>query len=191
MSEWGDPPAKRARTQIKAVIRERGESKAKAAKAGKKKAAAKPRTARPKKQAAASMVPEPERRRSGRSHKASNYKERDDRDDEEEMLDGVAEWTYEDEGGSSDETDRDPDAGEGSEDEEEAADGTDESADEAPASSRRNGQKTRARPAAVRASALAQLDKGKRPAAGRARGRRAARGSSDMDEDDDDGGGGE
>lgn len=44
-----------------------------------------------------------ERRRSGRVSTAQGgkYKERDDEDDDEEMVDGVAEWIYEDEDGNS------------------------------------------------------------------------------------------
>lgn len=44
-----------------------------------------------------------ERRRSGRvsTTQGGKYKERDDEDDDEEMVDGVAEWTYEDEEGNS------------------------------------------------------------------------------------------
>ncbi|KAL2137348.1 hypothetical protein VTI74DRAFT_3288 [Chaetomium olivicolor] len=46
-------------------------------------------------------VPESERRRSGRSRKSVNasYMERDSEDDDEEMLDGVAEWEYLDQEG--------------------------------------------------------------------------------------------
>ncbi|OAQ89068.1 bimD protein [Purpureocillium lilacinum] len=190
MGDGSEPAPKRAKTQIKTVIREKGEPKTKAAKAIKKKVA-KPKSSRPKKQAASSPpIPEADRRRSGRSHKASNYKERDDQDDEEEMLDGVAEWTYEGEGDSSDEG---PEASEESGGEEEAADddGGDESEEEeeaAPASSRKNGQKAKPRTAAVKASVLAQLGKGKKASSARARGGRrgAARDSSDMDVDDDD-----
>ena len=51
-----------------------------------------------------------ERRRSRRvaSGESGKYKERDDEDDDEEMVDGVAQWIYEDEGGDSVEPDPEP-----------------------------------------------------------------------------------
>jgi sister-chromatid-cohesion protein PDS5 len=85
MGEKQDPPSKRARTQIKTVIREKREPKTpKAKKASKSK---KPRPAK-------DSPPPSERRRSGRAHKVSIYTEREDEEDEEEMLEGVAEWDY-------------------------------------------------------------------------------------------------
>ncbi|RBR19084.1 uncharacterized protein FIESC28_05755 [Fusarium coffeatum] len=86
MGEKQDPPAKRARTQIKTVIREKREPKPRTPKAK----ASKPKKSRP----ARDSPPPSERRRSGRAHKISTYTERDDEEDEEEMLDGVAEWDY-------------------------------------------------------------------------------------------------
>lgn len=99
------------------------------------------KAARPKKRE--SPAPEPgERRRSGRSRAVSDYKERADEDDEEEMLDGVAEWDYgnDDDSGSS---------GQEEQSEEE------ESEEEQPAKS------ARAKPA-VKAGVLAQSRRGKR-----------------------------
>ncbi|AEO68969.1 uncharacterized protein THITE_2054612 [Thermothielavioides terrestris NRRL 8126] len=63
--------------------------------------------AKPKKQSdddaeGRSAVPESERRRSSRSRRNDlSYAERDSEDDDEEMLDGVAEWEYLSEGGGS------------------------------------------------------------------------------------------
>lgn len=196
MGEWNEPPAKRAKTQIKTVIRERPEPRPKAAKAGAKKASKPKAASRPKKQAASSSVPASERRRSGRSHKVSDYKERDDAADEEEMLDGVAEWEYGNDADSSD-ADRDPEASDDASDEEAAAeDGEDGDEDdegsaeeeEEPAPSGRNSQKASAAKArvkpAVKASVLAQLEKSKK--ATQTRGRRGAKDSLEMDVDDDD-----
>ncbi|CEI39015.1 hypothetical protein FVEN_g10094 [Fusarium venenatum] len=85
MGEKQDPPSKRARTQIKTVIREKREPRTpKAKKATKSK---KPRPVK-------DSPPPSERRRSGRAHKVSIYTEREDEEDEEEMLEGVAEWDY-------------------------------------------------------------------------------------------------
>ncbi|KAK0629770.1 armadillo-type protein [Bombardia bombarda] len=55
-----------------------------------KKSAAKPKAAR-----SSSPVNDADRRRSGRSRKSHTYIERDSSEDDEEMLDGVAEWEYE------------------------------------------------------------------------------------------------
>ncbi|KAG6004309.1 hypothetical protein E4U21_001168 [Claviceps maximensis] len=92
--ELGDPAAKRAKTQMKTVIREK---KPKTIKGTSSKKSAKTKKAvKPKKQKEeASSIAPSERRRSGRAHKVSDYRERDDEDDEEEMLEGVAEWDYE------------------------------------------------------------------------------------------------
>ena len=62
------------------------------------------KTPKPKKKSEkTSDVGSGERRRSGRVSNAQGgkYKERDDEDDDEEMVDGVAEWIYEDEDGNS------------------------------------------------------------------------------------------
>ena len=56
-----------------------------------------------KKAEKSSEVESGERRRSGRvstTAQGGKYKERDDEDDDEEMVDGVAEWVYEDEKGN-------------------------------------------------------------------------------------------
>ncbi|KAM0559596.1 hypothetical protein ACHAPJ_004120 [Fusarium lateritium] len=100
MGEKQDPPAKRARTQIKTVIREKREPKPKTPKAKK---VSKPKRSRPSRES----PPPSERRRSGRAHKVSVYTEREDEEDEEEMLEGVAEWDYgndDSEAGSGDES---------------------------------------------------------------------------------------
>ncbi|KAF5656349.1 sister chromatid cohesion pds5 [Fusarium heterosporum] len=85
MSEKQDPPAKRARTQIKTVIREKREPKT-----PKTKKASRPKKSRPAKDS----PPPSERRRSGRAHKVSVYTERGEEEDEEEMLEGVSTWKY-------------------------------------------------------------------------------------------------
>ncbi|KYK57820.1 Armadillo-type fold protein [Drechmeria coniospora] len=190
MNDGTDPPAKRAKTQISAVIRERGIAKPKATKVAKKKAAPKPKAApRPKKQVSSPSLPESERRRSSRAHAATAYKERDDEDDEEEMLDGVAEWTYED--GASD-ADRRPEASEEESDGASAADveGGELSEEEEAAPSKRNGRKAAAtkakgKPADKVKRQVTQADKG-RKATTRPRGRGAARVSEDVDMDVDD-----
>ncbi|KAF4980587.1 hypothetical protein FZEAL_3440 [Fusarium zealandicum] len=101
-SERQDPPAKRARTQIKTVIREKRKPKT-----PKAKKASKPKKSRPSRES----PPPSERRRSGRAHRVSVYTEREDDEDEAEMLEGVAEWEYgkkgsedENEAGSGDES---------------------------------------------------------------------------------------
>jgi sister-chromatid-cohesion protein PDS5 len=87
MGEKQDPPSKRARTQIKTVIREKREPKLKTPKTKK---ASRPKKSRPVKDS----PPPSERRRSGRAHKVSVYTERDEEEDEEEMLAGVTKWKY-------------------------------------------------------------------------------------------------
>ncbi|KAM0482886.1 hypothetical protein ACHAP7_003987 [Fusarium lateritium] len=87
MGEKQDPPSKRARTQIKTVIREKREPKLKTPKTKK---ASRPKKSRPAKDS----PPPSERRRSGRAHKLSIYTERNEEEDEEEMLAGVTEWKY-------------------------------------------------------------------------------------------------
>ena len=60
-----------------------------------KKASAKP--SRPKKakaKRASPDIPPEERRQSSRRKRVSTYTERDSSEDDEEMLDGVAEWEY-------------------------------------------------------------------------------------------------
>lgn len=101
MSERQDPPAKRARTQSKAASREKKPKTPKAKKVSKSR---KPRPSR-------DSPPPSERRRSGRAHKVSIYTERDDDEDEAEMLEGVAEWQYEgDSNGSGDDSEAGSDA---------------------------------------------------------------------------------
>lgn len=122
--EPGDQPAKRVRTQIKTVMKEK---KPKSDKASRKKGS-KPKTiSKPKKLKETSSVALSERRRSGRAHKVSDYKERDDADDEEEMLEGVAEWNYGEDDSDAEESGS-GEEGSGQSDEDESAE--DEGADE-------------------------------------------------------------
>lgn len=79
--------------QIKATIRSKTEPKVKVTKTTAKKTS-KGKTAPARRPKEVSPVALAERRRSGRAHKVSDYKERADSDDEAEMLDGVAEWDY-------------------------------------------------------------------------------------------------
>lgn len=199
MSERQDPPAKRVRTQSKAASREK---KPKTPKAKKVSKARKPRPSR-------DSPPPSERRRSGRSHKVSVYTERDDDEDEAEMLEGVASWQYEDDSdGSGDDNEAGSDAEselsdapseeqaeesgaesgkEESEKEDEDDNETPEMEVDEPEPPKSNGRKTTlasrgkaaAKPA-VKASALAEA---KRPT----RSTRSRRGkeSAEMDVDDD------
>ncbi|KAJ4197969.1 Sister chromatid cohesion protein pds5 [Fusarium falciforme] len=101
MSERQDPPAKRVRTQSKTASREKKPKTPKAKKVSKSR---KPRPSR-------DSPPPSERRRSGRAHKVSVYTERDDDEDEAEMLEGVASWQYEgDSDGSGDDNEAGSDA---------------------------------------------------------------------------------
>lgn len=143
---------------MKTVIRERGGTKTKVKKVKKAK------TARPKKRS--SPPPESgERRRSGRVAKSADYKERDDEADEEEMLDGVAEWQY---GDSSDEMEVS-----GSEESGDEVEVSDEGEEEVAKPTARGGRQaaaaaaSKAKPTggakpAVKASVLAQLQRGGR-----------------------------
>ncbi|KAG6039231.1 hypothetical protein E4U19_006492 [Claviceps sp. Clav32 group G5] len=133
--ELGDASAKRARTQTKTVVREK---KPKTTKSTQVKKAAKPR----KQKEEASSAAVSERRRSGRAHKVSNYKERNDTDDEEEMLGGVAEWDVdqsdaEESGGEDADSESEqsdvPASGDdeaGNQEQEEEAEGAEEAAEE-------------------------------------------------------------
>ncbi|KAH7170509.1 armadillo-type protein [Dactylonectria macrodidyma] len=134
INERNDPPAKRAKTQIKTVIREKRASKAKTP----KKKSTKTRKPRPPKET--SSPPLSERRRSGRAHRVSVYTERDDEEDEEEMLEGVAEWEYENgksdqeselsDAPSNDNEDNDEEGGRGAESGDDAPQKDDEEAPE-------------------------------------------------------------
>ncbi|KAF4454568.1 sister chromatid cohesion protein PDS5 [Fusarium austroafricanum] len=185
VGEKQGPPAKRARTQIKTVIRERREAKPKAKKASK------PKKSRPAKDS----PPPSERRRSGRAHKVSVYTERDDEEDEEEMLEGVAKWDYlEGDGGESEADSEDdgselsdapPDAEEFEKDKEsdsEELPELEEDESEEPKSNGRNtGLKIKAAPKpAAKASAVAEA---KRPT--RATRSRRGKGTEDMELDAD------
>ncbi|KAI5465779.1 armadillo-type protein [Mariannaea sp. PMI_226] len=186
MGERHDPPSKRARTQIKAVIREKRPAKK-----------SKPKTkkvSKPKKTTADSL-PASERRRSGRSHKVSVYTERDDEEDEAEMLEGVAEWEYEKEDGDTSDqesqlSDAPSDEEDPNEDESDAESGNDEQAkdddeapdsdEERPASPKPNGRKaapSRGKMPAVKASA--------RASARSTRARGGHKDDVDMDDSDD------
>ncbi|KAK3902778.1 armadillo-type protein [Staphylotrichum tortipilum] len=115
--------------------------------------------AKPKKSAASRReVPDSERRRSGRAQNINqSYMERDSDDDDEEMLDGVAEWEYEGEERSGSEGSEAEASGEeaeesGSEKEEESAEEESEKEAASPPPPARGGRKvlatrTRAKPA--------------------------------------------
>ncbi|KPM34523.1 hypothetical protein AK830_g12047 [Neonectria ditissima] len=204
MNERSDPPAKRARTQIKTVIREKRAGKSKTTKTKK---SSKPKKSRPS--GDASSPPPGERRRSGRAHKVSIYTERDDEEDEEEMLEGVAEWEYENKknsGQHSDKTsDQDSELSDAPSDEDEANEDKDDESDaesvgagsakeddEAPESEeeeeepeplKSNGRKAAASKdkivkSATKTSALAENPSSSRPT-------RSRRGKDEMDVDSD------
>ncbi|RDA92374.1 hypothetical protein CP533_4402 [Ophiocordyceps camponoti-saundersi (nom. inval.)] len=131
MNDTVEPAAKR----VKAASKDRPEPKAKATPAATKKQnkdkkkTAKPKTAsRPRKRQTPTSpyIPETERRRSSRAHKVSDYKERDDADDEEEMLDGVAVWDYEQSSDGEDDDDDDGSAGRVSDDDDDDVEAGDE-----------------------------------------------------------------
>ncbi|PTB67424.1 hypothetical protein BBK36DRAFT_1135018 [Trichoderma citrinoviride] len=180
LHETTDHPAKRSKTQMKTVIREKPGPKAKSAKAPGRKIA-KPKAA-PKAKKAAPSVPEGERRRSGRAHAISTYTERGDEEDEEEMLEGVAEWEY----GNDDEDDEEASEQEesGNEDEDDGSESDkaepEAEAEEAAAATTTT-TKGKGKTPAVKASVLS---KAKRPA--RATRGRPSKDASDMDVDDDD-----
>ncbi|KAL8321956.1 hypothetical protein RB598_005112 [Gaeumannomyces tritici] len=85
-------PAKKARPTKSSHPKER-----KTPKPSKKSSSSRSRPSKPKKVPASSSspVPDSERRRSGRSRLSKSYMERDSSEDDEEMLEGVAEWDYE------------------------------------------------------------------------------------------------
>ncbi|KAM4054732.1 sister chromatid cohesion protein pds5 [Hirsutella rhossiliensis] len=146
--------------RAKTAVRERSKSKAKATKSATKK------TPKPK-----------------------TPKERDDADDEEEMLDGVAVWDYEKDGDSSSDQGEPAASDEGSEEEGGGEDSNNESEEESATASRRNGQKeakakAKEKPSAAKTSMGDQLETSKRGS--RARRRGTARDSSEMEVDDDD-----
>ncbi|UKZ54930.1 hypothetical protein TrVGV298_008744 [Trichoderma virens] len=166
--------------------------KAKTAKTPGKKLA-KPK-ATPKAKKAAPSVPEGERRRSGRAHNISTYAERGDEEDEEEMLEGVAEWDYgnedddDNEDASEQEESGNEDDNDGSESEsaepqaeaEEAAEEEDEESE--PEQPRSNGKKT----AASRGKGKSPVVKAKAKRTTRPTRGRPPKETSDMDVDDDD-----
>ncbi|KAL7946201.1 armadillo-type protein [Trichoderma barbatum] len=194
--ELADHPSKRSKTQMKTVIREKPGPKAKAAKAPSKKSA-KPK-ATPKAKKTGPSVPEGERRRSGRAHNISTYAERKDEEDEEEMLEGVAEWEYgndddddnedaseQEESGNEDDDGSDSENAEPQAEAEEAAEEDEESEPE-PELPKSNGKK----PVAVRGKGKSPASKPSAPAMAK-RTTRPSRGrppkeTSDMDVDDDD-----
>ncbi|EFY98679.1 bimD protein [Metarhizium robertsii ARSEF 23] len=202
--EHGDPPAKRPRTQVKTVIREKSKANSSKISSSKKKSAKPKKAPKAKKHKEEDEVAPSERRRSSRAHKVSDYKERADEDDEEEMLEGVAEWDYgeensdveesgSDEGSElSDDDDDDAESVDEEEEEEEGegegeeaeGEGEEEHEEEAPA--KRKGSKVASSPkgkasASVKASVLAKLDRTSRA---RGRGGRATRDDSDMEVDE-------
>ncbi|KAL6403772.1 hypothetical protein AUP68_13144 [Ilyonectria robusta] len=181
MSERNDPPAKRARTQIKTVIREKRVGKSKSAKAKKSSKVRKPRPSK-----GDSSPPPGERRRSGRAHRVSVYTERDDEEDEEEMLEGVAEWEYEKDNSDRDselsdapsDDDGDNNGDSDAESEDDAPPKDDEEApesEEEPEPPKSNGSKT-----AAKASALAEGQRASRST----RSRRGGKDEMDVDSDE-------
>lgn len=173
--EPGDQAAKRIKTQTK--IASRPKSAASGTKKPKKAKAATKRRKSPSSPA----VPLSERRRSGRAHNVSAYTERNDEEDEEEMLEGVAEWTYGD--GSDESGDEEASEASGSE-EGSAGNENEEEEDEATAPAGRNGRgstaaKAKAKPA-VKGSVVEQLKSGTRSS--RRRGK-PADSDSDVDMD--------
>ncbi|KAK1756062.1 armadillo-type protein [Echria macrotheca] len=99
------PPAKKTKLPSRPA-REAKEPKPKASST--KKTSSKPKKVskpRPKKSAAGSSSPagDENRRRSGRARGNRSYMERDSSEDDEEMLDGVAEWDYVNGSGSGEE----------------------------------------------------------------------------------------
>ncbi|TWU76747.1 hypothetical protein ED733_004271 [Metarhizium rileyi] len=184
--EHGDPPAKRPKTQVKTVIREK--SKLGSSKRSSKKSAKPKKVPKPKKQKEESTTPS-ERRRSGRAHKVSDYKERADEDDEEEMLEGVAEWDYGEDDSDAEESGSDEDSEQSDDDDaksvDEQAEDENEESDEEDAPARRRDSKVASSPkgkASVKASVLAKLDRTSRT---RGRGGRTARVDSETMEVDD------
>ncbi|KAI1417628.1 armadillo-type protein [Hypoxylon sp. FL1857] len=117
----GQPAQKKVRTAApKTAVKAKTP---KVAKASSKRAAVKSTktTSRSKKAATSSPVTDSaERRRSGRSKKNSSYIERDSSEDDEDMLEGVAEWDYYDKEGNR-VRDDDEDSSELSEPDEEQA----------------------------------------------------------------------
>ncbi|KAF4581852.1 Armadillo-type fold protein [Ophiocordyceps camponoti-floridani] len=140
MNDASEPPAKRTKGLVKTTTRDRTEAKSKS---GPKKAS-KPKTTPRAKKASSPAVPASERRRSSRVHKVSDYKERDDADDEEEMLDGVAVWDYEGEGVSS-ELDAGRDSDDGDEGPARDDEGSESESKSPPTTSRRSGKSAPAR----------------------------------------------
>ncbi|OAA43095.1 Armadillo-type fold protein [Metarhizium rileyi] len=184
--EHGDPPAKRPKTQVRTVIREK--SKLGSSKRSSKKSAKPKKVPKPKKQKEESTTPS-ERRRSGRAHKVSDYKERADEDDEEEMLEGVAEWDYGEDDSDAEESGSDEDSEQSDDDDaksvDEQAEDENEESDEEDAPARRRDSKVASSPkgkASVKASVLAKLDRTSRT---RGRGGRTARVDSETMEVDD------
>ncbi|KAK2593170.1 Sister chromatid cohesion protein pds5 [Conoideocrella luteorostrata] len=187
VNEFGDPPAKRARTQTKAITIREKKSKSKSSKSSSNKSNKMKKAPKHKIKSSSSITPS-ERRRSGRAHKVSDYKERDDADDEEEMLEGVAEWDYAEgdsdaeESGSVDSSDQSDEDAESSNDN---AEELDEEEDEEATPATGNGSKAAAAPRAkpnVKASVLAKLDRTAKPS--RIRGGRAGKADVEMDVDE-------
>jgi sister chromatid cohesion protein PDS5 len=183
MLEGSDQPSKKARTQINTVIREKSSAKSRV-KSSKPKTKAAPRQ---RKYPVPDIDPA-ERRRSSRTHNVSTYKERDDEDDEAEMMDGVAEWDYlneDSDDGSEEGSDCDEDGGNVEDDGDEKS-GDDDSETEVPRGAR-GGRASKAKSAgapAVKASVLSR--KGRAGPSSRSRGKPADQDDSDMEVDDED-----
>ncbi|ATY60806.1 bimD protein [Cordyceps militaris] len=177
MHESGEPSAKRSRTQIKTVIREKAAPRPPKAKKAKKVKAARP--VKQRGSAGAEATEAGERRRSSRVTKASDYKEREDKDDEDEMLDGVAEWKYgahSSDEDSEEEVESGEESGDAQEEagEDEAEEDEEEEEEEKPAA--KNGRRTQRAKPPIKASVSAVVRRG-------ARSKRSSHGD-DMDTDD-------
>ncbi|KAK4123237.1 ARM repeat-containing protein [Parathielavia appendiculata] len=122
-------PSKKARVQSKASATPKEAKSAKSAAPKKAGSTPKPKKTKAKKPETEREISNAERRRSGRSRNANrSYMERDSEDDDEEMLDGVAEWTYENGDGSGSGSE-DEGENDGGEDKQEARSGTEDEAE--------------------------------------------------------------
>jgi len=135
-------PAKEAKEPKSATTKKTATPKAK------KPASSKAKLKKPK-APDSSPIPEGDRRRSGRSRVSTTYVERDSSDDEEEMLEGVAEWRYE----GSDKEDDDAEPVDDEQSSKAASDAEPEAEEEeeeepAPAKQQRGGTKKAEKPAA-------------------------------------------
>ncbi|KAI0480657.1 armadillo-type protein [Xylariaceae sp. FL0804] len=136
----GQPTQKRTKTTAAQKIAPKSKSASKSAKSSAKKSSTKAKASGRSKKAATSSSPVAEsadRRRSGRNKTNTSYIERDDDDDSEDMLEGVAEWDYYDNDGNvverqdedEDEDDSGPSDGDDNEQRERSAEKAEEDAE--------------------------------------------------------------